>query len=191
MTRHTESWPADRVESLEKLWKSGLSASQIGERLGCTRSAVIGRLYRMGLRDANRTSQLHRPPVARTRRPRSAAPSSKRPARQSQTTHHQSASQRPYVEPDEDVVVPVGERKRLIDLGDADCRWPIGDPQHADFHFCNRSKMPGMSYCEAHAQRAYLPATAQRHVDARTDVHAGVHEAPVPETMCRRDLVGA
>lgn len=38
-----------------------------------------------------------------------------------------------------------------------DCRWPIGDPQGADFHFCGKQKVDGHPYCEFHVRRANQP----------------------------------
>ena len=36
--------------------------------------------------------------------------------------------------------------KTLLDLEAGDCRWPIGDPQQPDFHFCGKKKIPGLPY---------------------------------------------
>ena len=44
------SWTPERIETLERLWKDGLSCSQIAKALGgVTRNAVIGKASRMGL----------------------------------------------------------------------------------------------------------------------------------------------
>ena len=45
----------------------------------------------------------------------------------------------------------------LTDLSAATCRWPIGDPQEAEFHFCGKSAAPGIPYCADHSQLAYQP----------------------------------
>ena len=42
-------WPAEREAELRRLKAQGLSASEIGRRLGVSRSAVLGRLFRLGL----------------------------------------------------------------------------------------------------------------------------------------------
>jgi GcrA cell cycle regulator len=43
------------------------------------------------------------------------------------------------------------------------CRWPIGDPKSADFHFCGRDKAGRTSYCGHHARVAYqIPARRER-----------------------------
>lgn len=42
-------WTPDRVEQLTKLWETGLSASEIGRRLGITKNSVVGKARRMDL----------------------------------------------------------------------------------------------------------------------------------------------
>ena len=42
------------------------------------------------------------------------------------------------------------------------CRWPIGDPQLAEFHFCGKAKVTGLPYCEFHARRAFQPPQVKR-----------------------------
>ena len=56
-----------------------------------------------------------------------------------------------------DVVIPPHERKSLQSLSRSDCRWPIGDPQHKDFHFCGRQQVSGRPYCEFHMRRGFQP----------------------------------
>jgi GcrA cell cycle regulator len=48
--------------------------------------------------------------------------------------------------------------KRLIDLEKNDCRWPIGEPRHPDFHFCGAPQLDGRPYCELHWRMAFQPA---------------------------------
>jgi GcrA cell cycle regulator len=44
--------------------------------------------------------------------------------------------------------------RRLEDLPNRACHWPLGDPQAADFAFCGRRAATG-PYCPAHAAVAY------------------------------------
>jgi GcrA cell cycle regulator len=48
--------------------------------------------------------------------------------------------------------------KTLINLERNDCRWPIGEPRHPDFHFCGAPKAAGRPYCERHWRMAFQPA---------------------------------
>jgi GcrA cell cycle regulator len=45
----------------------------------------------------------------------------------------------------------------ILTLTDRICKWPIGDPRDADFHFCGRASSEGLPYCPDHARRAYQP----------------------------------
>ena len=51
---------------------------------------------------------------------------------------------------------------RIQTLAECHCRWPIGDPQHPDFHFCGKTKVAGLPYCEFHARRAFQPPQSRR-----------------------------
>jgi hypothetical protein len=42
-------WSNDRVEDLRAEWAKGLSVAAIAQRLGTTRSAVTGKIKRLGL----------------------------------------------------------------------------------------------------------------------------------------------
>jgi GcrA cell cycle regulator len=55
----------------------------------------------------------------------------------------------------DDLANPSPVKKTILTLTSSCCRWPIGDPQKPDFHFCGREAVPLMPYCEAHAQRAF------------------------------------
>ncbi len=43
-----ETWTADRLARLEELWKAGETAQAIADQLGVSRSAVMGKLFRLG-----------------------------------------------------------------------------------------------------------------------------------------------
>jgi len=179
-------WTDERVEILKKLWAEGLSCSQIANRLGgTTRNAVIGKVTRLESPPRATSSRTHtarafkpsRSSVKATKPPRQPVERSRRPLADIFETNPEPFA----VEPD--LVVPIEARKGLIDLEKDDCRWPIGDPQHADFHFCNRHKVPGLPYCEFHARRAYQP---------RKSRVQSVFAGPAPQAArADDDLVGA
>ncbi|MGI9424628.1 MAG: GcrA family cell cycle regulator [Hyphomicrobiaceae bacterium] len=170
------SWTDDRVELLKKLWSEGLSASQIAGRLGgVTRNAVIGKVHRLGLSGRATTTRM------KSSRPRTRVPTAKRPSkpRFSQTgniivRNLYQGEHETYVPPAEEIKIPLEERKSLQDLLENSCRWPIGDPQHSDFHFCNRDKVPGLPYCEHHSRRAFQPPQARKRNRSTTPEKAPV-----------------
>lgn len=59
----------------------------------------------------------------------------------------------------------MAEKTSLLDLSEKVCRWPMGHPGEADFHFCGEAVNPGFPYCVQHCGRAYqaqLPRGARR-----------------------------
>ena len=42
-------WTEDHIKTLIALWEEGLTTSQIGERIGITKNAVVGKVHRLGL----------------------------------------------------------------------------------------------------------------------------------------------
>ncbi len=133
------NWSDDRVEQLKTLWLNGLSASQVAAALGgITRSAVIGKIHRLGFADRGTASHSAASRVPRAPR----LPRSKPVA----------------------VVLPVdidplpladGSFATMRTIEKPMCRWPVGDPTTADFHFCGRPHKEGSPYCEVHAARAH------------------------------------
>ncbi len=157
------AWTDDRVDLLKKLWAEGLSASQIAGRLGSvTRNAVIGKVHRLGLSGRATTSRM------KSHRPRQRM-ASKRLAKSRYATIGNpalralyNAETNVYLPPTEELVIPVAERKSIQTLTEVTCRWPIGDPQNTEFHFCGKNKVPGLPYCEVHARRAFQPPQSRR-----------------------------
>ena len=157
------AWTDDRVDLLKKLWAEGLSASQIAGRLGSvSRNAVIGKVHRLGLSGRATTSRM------KSHRPRQRM-ASKRMAKSRYATIGNpalralyNAETNVYLPPTEELVIPVAERKSIQTLTEVTCRWPIGDPQHTEFHFCGKNKVPGLPYCEFHARRAFQPPQTRR-----------------------------
>jgi len=157
------TWSDDRVEQLKKLWESGLSASQIAAELGSvTRNAVIGKVHRLGL-------------SGRAKSPSSAAPRQRkaRPALQMMrvsrpVSRGNAALAHAFeveLDPDPiayDNVVPMSQRLSLLELSEATCHWPVGDPSSPDFFFCGGKALASLPYCAHHSRIAYQPAADRR-----------------------------
>ncbi len=59
----------------------------------------------------------------------------------------------------------IAGKTTLLDLSEKVCRWPMGHPGEADFHFCGVAVNPGFPYCVEHCGRAYqaqLPRGVRR-----------------------------
>lgn len=48
--------------------------------------------------------------------------------------------------------------KTVTNLEACDCRWPIGDPRDANFHFCGARAEPGKPYCTEHWNVSFVAA---------------------------------
>ncbi|WP_375648577.1 GcrA family cell cycle regulator, partial [Bartonella sp. MU70NMGDW] len=145
-------WTCERVELLKKLWSEGLSASQIAAQLGgVSRNAVIGKVHRLKLPGRGKTAQ----GSARTQKTAvGSSPSSPRVRRNTSTVSPINTSSVGIEEPvlktefvaedvkevdmstKSNVVVPISRQLNLLQLSENTCRWPVGDPLSADFHFC-------------------------------------------------------
>jgi len=157
------SWTDERVEMLKKLWADGLSASQIAAELGgITRNAVIGKVHRLGLsgRAKSPSSTAPRPRKAR------AHPHMLRVSRPSVRGNTALAHAYDYeVDPEPEVldnIIPIGQRRTLLELNEMTCRWPIGDPGSADFFFCGGQTVTSLPYCAYLSRVAYQPANLRR-----------------------------
>ena len=163
------SWTDDRVEQLKKLWESGLSASQIAAELGnITRNAVIGKVHRLGL-------------SGRAKSPSSAAPRQRevRPAQNMMRISRPMSRGNTALahvfeveaEPDPiafDNVVPMSQRRTLLELTEDTCHWPIGDPSSSEFFFCGGKAVASLPYCAHHSRVAYQPASERRRQQPKT-----------------------
>jgi len=143
---HSGTWNEDRIKRLKQLWTDGLSASQIAAELGgTTRNAVIGKVHRLGL-DARKTAT--RKPSVAIRKPLD------------QRWHPPQAKRRPPAlpAPDRPILAPAPDGTITVaNARQCHCRWPIGDPRDADFHFCGRNKEGSGAFCPHHAAMAYRP----------------------------------
>ncbi|APG62551.1 GcrA cell cycle regulator [Sphingorhabdus lutea] len=63
----------------------------------------------------------------------------------------------------------IAGKTTLLDLNERICRWPMGHPGEADFHFCGEAVNPGFPYCVEHCGRAY-----------QAQLPRGVRRAPPP-----------
>ena len=125
-------WTEERLRRMKQLFEAGCTTREIAAELGhgITRNAVVGKVHRLGLSKMNGNGAKERE-LRRLKPP-------------------------PPPKPHWAKVEPGTRRVILFELTDAMCRWPIGDPQDADFGFCGNRKMHGHSYCAFHTRAAYI-----------------------------------
>jgi GcrA cell cycle regulator len=161
------SWTDERVEQLKLHWMEGKSASQIASLLGngLTRNAIIGKVHRLGLagraRSPSTASPRPRPSAPQTvhRTPRAPAPRILRGATALAVAPRALVEAEP--ETFESVVVPMSLRVTIVELKEAMCRWPLGDPASPEFRYCGSPVASG-PYCAYHVGLAYQPAHERR-----------------------------
>lgn len=145
------SWTYERVETLKRLWRDGLSSSQIAVQLGgISRSAVLGKVHRLGLAGravASRKEYHRRHPW----RSRTTAP---KPRKRTQGVILKELAALPLPQ---EQPADIG-RVSLMDLEPHHCRFVAGDPKGVASGtpvYCGAQKVPGLAYCEHHARRCY------------------------------------
>jgi GcrA cell cycle regulator len=155
------SWTDERVELLKKLWSDGLSASQIAAELGgITRNAVIGKVHRLGLSGRAKTASSAAPRQRKAR-------SSTHILRIGRAVVRGNTALAYEIEPEVtpelvENVVPIGQRRTILELTEQTCRWPIGDPGSTEFFFCGGHTIAGLPYCAFHSRIAYQPVSDRR-----------------------------
>lgn len=173
------AWTPELVEQLKQLRAAGLSASQIADRLGMTRNAIVGACRRRGIPPSGERTNAHKGPrvkwtnhmVARLREAwHQRIPSFQiaeelgcttlavqQAARRYGCGRRYVRDTRPkYIATDrKDSDIPLEQRVSLLELGDKTCRWPVGDPATDSFFFCGAEPIKGRPYCSGHCARAY------------------------------------
>ena len=138
------SWNEEKVEKLKELWGKGSTASQIAEIIGgISRNAVIGKAHRLNLSSKIKTRNAS---SSQNFDNSSEENSSKKKGRKSKF-------QSLIIEKDFEPENP----KKLEELDESSCKWPVGHPEEESFYFCGRSSLKDFSYCKLHLLYAYQP----------------------------------
>lgn len=140
-------WTEARVARLVELWSERLSAARIAAALGAgvSRSAVVGKLFRMGLRRSEEQRyEAQAEGARRTSARRRAVDRSGRPGPPPLPTS-------PLPPPTPCAVVPRLLPLALLQRGA--CRWPYEVDGEA--RFCGHAVRGGRSYCPDHHAIAY------------------------------------
>lgn len=191
------NWTRERVERLKQLWADGLSASQVAARLGglqhCAdggRSAVIGKVHRLGLASRQTTSPVGGLRHAGKNQPHKWHKPKPKPKNAGKSFSFQTSPNmvRQIEFTPEPLPMPAADDKARVSakaVKDNQCRWPVGDPKDLamrmddPFH-CGLQKVPGLPYCEGHARRAYMPPQPR---DRRSRIPAESNVIPFKEKV--------
>lgn len=179
----SKGWDNATLKKLKALTGKGLSTSEIGKRLGMSKNAVVGKLNRMGWNskaggvvttDTKKSSKaseekkglvkkvaekLQKKTVAskketkktlagkkaETKKTVAKAENKKSPAKDTKTLNKSLAMHQRIIQ----------HSLEMANLKPNQCRWPIGDPDSENFHFCGEQVFVGKPYCYEHCKQAY------------------------------------
>ena len=143
------SWTPERENKLKELWDKGHTASQIAGLLGnTTRNAVIGKAHRLNLQ-------------ARSKSKKSVSKTNAENNNSTETKTQKLGRKARFKALLLDKNFEQENPKKLEELTDETCRWPIGHPYEEKFYFCGRKPMEKFPYCKLHVLYAFQPKNAR------------------------------
>ena len=143
-------WTPEREEKLKQLWKKGHSGSQIANMLGegATRNSVLGKAFRLKLQTRAVSKKITpRGNIEKDNTPEVKTPRLGRKARFKALLLDKNFEQE--------------NPKKLEELTNETCRWPIGHPYEEKFYFCGRQPVEKFPYCKLHVLYAFQPKNAK------------------------------
>lgn len=165
----SKGWDSATLKKLKALTGKGLSTSEIGKRLGMSKNAVVGKLNRLGwnskaggVNAAKGTATTKKPAKSSSgkltvKNTKKSAASNKKVS----ATKSASATKIPRARGNS-LNKNLAMHQRIIqhslemaNLKPNQCRWPIGDPDSENFHFCGAPVFVGKPYCYEHCKQAY------------------------------------
>ena len=156
------SWNEQKVAKLKELWGKGNTASQIAQIIGgLSRNAVIGKAHRLNLSSKIKTRSVSQNQNFQNNTEVDSA---------KQKRGKKSKFQSLIIEKDFEPENP----KKLEELDEGSCKWPVGHPEEESFYFCGRSSLKDFSYCKLHLLYAYQPKGKRE--DSATDKGEDVPE---------------
>jgi len=139
------SWNEEKVNKLKELWGKGNTASQIAVIIGgISRNAVIGKANRLNL-----SSKIKSRCASSTRDFQNNLQENNSKQKRGRKSKFQSLIIEKDFEPE--------NPKKLEELDESSCKWPVGHPEENNFYFCGRSSLKDFSYCKLHLLYAYQP----------------------------------
>ena len=152
------SWNEEKINKLKELWGKGSTASQIAEIIGgISRNAVIGKAHRLNLSSKIKT---------RNASSNQSFNNNLEEDNSKQRQGRKSKFKSLLIEKDFEPENP----KKLEELDESSCKWPIGHPEEKSFYFCGRSSLKDFSYCKLHLLYAYQPKGKKEETNNKDEV---------------------
>ena len=169
------TWTKERIERLTKLWTRGPERQPDRGRAGRRREPQCRarqspspwsgseRAQRRRARRGHASQPARRtPPLLSLLPGRNPTRARIRPSRAANSTGCPKPDRRPRSRGG-----PTrSEGVTIMELREAMCRWPLGDPTTPEFRFCGAHADERLPYCAHHAQIAYQPAAERKRLRA-------------------------
>jgi GcrA cell cycle regulator len=145
-------WSEALIARASELWLAGFTGGEIGRRLGLSRSAIMGKLRRLGLL---RNDRRPRVPIRRAARLLKTTEQVSKPPQKPKKRQNTRPlpPPEPYKAPPPPPLPPIGSFG-LLDLRHGHCRWP-GPQDRAPWTFCGAPQLFDSSYCSEHHAMAH------------------------------------
>ena len=174
MTQLSGMWTAANVGFATRLWSEGSSASNIAMQLGggCSRSQVIGKMARLGIKtptrqgarikydahEAQKKRDVHNERRRQKRLERGAIPRSL-PSQRRDVLNKKPVFNAIPLPAVKDAWLPLPDTVPVLfaDIKHAQCRWPLRDPCDDDFAMCGNKSDGNHAYCPTHHQLSIRP----------------------------------
>jgi len=143
-------WTPEREEKLKQLWKKGHSGTQIANMLGegATRNSVLGKAFRLKLQTRTTTKKT----TIKANKENNSSTEVK-----TQKLGRKAKFRALLLDKNFEQENP----KKLEELTNETCRWPIGHPYEEKFYFCGRQPLEKFPYCKLHVLYAFQPKNAK------------------------------
>ena len=144
------SWTREKEEKLRQYWKKGHSGSQIASMLGdgATRNSVLGKAFRLKLE--SRTPSKKSVDTTNTKKNNPVETKTQKLGRKARFKALLLDKNFEQENP-----------KKLEELTDKTCKWPVGHPHEENFYFCGRKSIEKFPYCQLHLLYAFQPKNAK------------------------------
>ena len=144
------SWNTEKEKKLKELWTKGHSGSEIARMLGdgATRNSVLGKAFRLKLE----TRVESKKSTARSNGEKETSTEAK-PQKLGRKAKFKALLLDKNFEPE--------NPKKIEELTNETCKWPIGHPFEEKFYFCGRKPLEKFPYCRLHVLYAFQPKNAK------------------------------
>ena len=179
----SKGWDSGMLKKLKSLVGKGLSTAEMGKKLGMSKNAVVGKLNRLGwnvkpgepepktrgkakketkvstkkaLKSAVSTKAIEKKPRVWGRKPKEAK--TETPVKQKVAVKEKIVVKTASKKTKKDLALHellIQHALQMANLKPNQCRWPIGDPDSENFHFCGETVFAGKPYCYEHCRQAY------------------------------------